>query len=226
RCELGYVAVVDRHRAPYAVHGDVRVGVRQAVELGVAAGVEVQRNAIAGPKEVRVHNTAVQNDLLRLGITDAATELSWHPVFDREVDVDQVRTAGHGDVLHFDILDEGQPLQANLGTVHEAIRQESAFRLSYLAPQHLIVDFVDSRKIDAPHIHPAPGIDEEGNRGFLRLVIQFRHGFDLGVRIPFLAKAERHEFAGLREQSQVEDATRLGQDQPPELLLRNDHLAD
>ena len=76
RDELRDVAVLQRRGARHAVDRGVRVRVREAVLLRVAAGDELQRDALARAHEVRVHEAAVQHERLRLRVADAAAELA------------------------------------------------------------------------------------------------------------------------------------------------------
>ncbi len=173
-----------------------------------------------------MHEVAVQDDRLRLGVADAALELPRHAVLEGEIHVDEIGAARHGDVLHLDALDVRQSLQEDLGTVDQPVGEISALLLAHFAAQHLVVDLVDPEKIDPPHVDATLGVDEEGDRDFLFLVVEIGHGLDLRIRIAFLAQAEGHELRGLREQAQVERGAGLGQDQPSQLLLGNHEVTD
>ena len=121
RSKLCDIAVVDRNRTTDAVNRAVRVSMRKTVQLRVAARIELQRYAIAGTQEVRMHDAAVQQQLLRFGISNAARELPGHPVIEIEVYIDKIRTTRHRYVLHLDVFDIRQALQTYFGTVNQQI---------------------------------------------------------------------------------------------------------
>ena len=110
RHELCDIAVSERHRARNAIDVGVRVGVREAVDLRVTAGVQVERDALAGAEEVAVGVVAVEDEGLGLGIADAAAELGGRTFLDLELDIDEIRRTRHRLGLGLHLLDERQPL--------------------------------------------------------------------------------------------------------------------
>ena len=54
----------------------------------------------------------------------------------------------------------------------------------------LVVDLVDTFEVYVAHVNAALGIDVESNLRRLVLVVEFRHGLDLGVRISLFAESE------------------------------------
>ena len=118
----------------------VRIGVREAEDLAVLAGVDFGRDAIARAHEVAVHEAAVQQERLRFGVADAAAELARQAFLDLVVDVDEVGRARHRVRLDLDLLDERQALQALLGALDRGVREVAAFHLAHFAAQHVVVD--------------------------------------------------------------------------------------
>src|SRR6185436_16406933 len=139
RGELRDVAIAERDRPLHFVDRRVAIGVREVERLRIAAGVDFGGDAVAGAHEIRVHEVALQDHRLRLGVTDAAAELTRQAFLDVEVDVDQVGRAGHLVGLDFDLLDERQALNTLLGALHRSVRQVRAFELAHLAPEYFVV---------------------------------------------------------------------------------------
>ena len=107
---------------------------RYIVELREAARRNFERYPVTGSQEIGVHDAAVQQQLLRLRITDAAGELPGHSVFHVEIDIDEIRAAGYRNRLRLDSrFNIRQTLQTELRAVDQYVRQVRAFHLPEFA---------------------------------------------------------------------------------------------
>ena len=134
---------------------------RHAVHLGVLAGIEVNGHAAPGTEEVGVGVIAADHERLRLGITDAATELRRGSFLDLVVHIHEVGGSGHGLGFRFDLLYVRQSLEALLGAIQRHVRQPASLELAHLAAQYFVVDLGDTIEGDVPHVDAITRIDEE-----------------------------------------------------------------
>jgi len=130
-----------------------------------------------------VHEVAVQAELLRFGVTDAAAELARQSLLDVEVDVHHVGASGDRLVLELDLLHVRQPLQALLGALDRGVGQPAALELAHFAAQRLVVDRRDVVEVDVPDVDAVARFDEERYGHGLLVVVGGRHGVDLGERV-------------------------------------------
>ena len=172
-----------------------------------------------------MHEAAVQQDRLRLRIADAAAELPGQAFLDLEVDVHEVRRAGHRGRLDVDLLDEGQPLQALLRPLDGGVRQVSALHLAHLAAQHLVVDAGRAAEVDVAHVGAAARLHQERERDLLGLRVLLRHGVDLREGVTVLAEAQRHQLGGRRDHAARIDVAAAHLHEAHEVLLRHDEVA-
>src|ERR1700722_1754247 len=196
---------------------------RYHIALAVLAGVDLQRDAIAGTHEVAVDEIAVQAEFLRFGVADAAAELPGQAFLDVEIHVDEIRAARDRLVLDLPLLDIRQPLNALLGALDRRIRQPSAFELAHLAAQRLVVDRSDVVEVDVPDVHAVAGFDEERERHGLLVVVRGGHRIDLGECIAVGAEPVAHQLLRTGDDLAREDVARVDLQQFPQLLFGHHH---
>ena len=172
-----------------------------------------------------MHEAAVQQDRLRLRVTNAAAELSRQAFLDVVGDVDQVGRARHRIGLDFDLLDERQALQADLGTIDRRIGEIAAFHLPDLAPEHVVVDAGAAGEADVADVGAIARIDEERQFDFLRLGVLLRHRIDLREGVPVLAEAQLHELGGRGDHLARKHVALAHGDQRLQLLFGHDQVA-
>ena len=146
-------------------------------------------------------------------------------LLDVVVDVHQVGAAGHRLGLELDLLHVGQALQALLGALDRRVGQPAAFELAHFAAQRLVVDGGRIVEIDVPHVHPVAGLDEEGDRHGLLLVVGRRHRIDLGECVAVRAQPVAHQFLRVGDRLAREDVARVDLQQLAQLRLRHHHRA-
>ena len=198
---------------------------RKDVTLAVLAGVDLQRDAIARSHEVAVHEIAVQAESLRFRVADAAAELARQTFLDVVVDVDQIGAARHRLGLEFHFLHVGQPLEPFLGALDRRIRQPSAFELTHLAAQRLVVDRGDIVEVDVADVDAVAGLDEERERHGFLVVVRRGHRIDLGEGVAVGAQPVAHQFLRTGDGLSRKRISRVDQQQSSQLRLRHDHGA-
>jgi hypothetical protein len=117
-----------------------------------------------------VHEIAVEAEFLRLGIADAAAELSRQAFLDVVIDVHQVRAAGTGLVSNSTFSTYGRRCMRSLErSIAEFDSQPpSSWRISRRSVSSLIADVVE---IDVPHVNAVARLDEERQRHGLLVVV-------------------------------------------------------
>ena len=108
-----------------------------------------------------MHDVAGEDEALRAGVADAAAELPRQSFLEREVDIHEVRRAGHRRRLHLDLFDERQALQADLRTLDCSVRQIRSFELAQLAPEHFVVDAAGAKEADTADVDAIARIDNQ-----------------------------------------------------------------
>ena len=167
----------------------------------------------------------VRMSALRFRVADAAAELAGQAFLEREIDVDQVRGAGHRRGLDLDVLDERQALQADLRALDRRVRQVRAFELAHLAAEHFIVDAAGAGEVDAPDVDAIAGIDDQRERHLPTLHVELRHRVDLRERIAVEPEPLAHRFGRLGDQALRERLAGLHEDQAAQLALRHPQVA-
>ena len=225
RRELRDVLIGKRHRARDAVDVAVRVGEVDVVDLLILAAAQLERHATPRAHEVRVNEVAAERNAERLGEAEAAAELPRQPFLDLEVDVDQIRTARHRRRLRLDLFDVGQLLQRQLRTLDQVVREITALELAHLAAEDLVIDVVGTVEVDAANVNAIARIDEERDRGLFGFLVELGHGAHFRERVTVLAETQRHELLALRQHCLRKRVAGCRENQPFEILLRDDHLA-
>ena len=135
--------------------------------LRVAAGIDLGGDAVAGAHEVAVHEAAVQDERLRLGVADAAAELARRPSSILKSTSTRSGAPGTGVVSTSTFSMNGRRWMRCLERSTAVFERYAAFELAHLAAQHLVVDAGRAAESDVAHVHAIARIDEERERDSL-----------------------------------------------------------
>src|SRR5690625_551095 len=220
--ELGIAGI----KAPgYAVVGVVGVGV---VDHGLGInGAAADGKAHLAPRAQKVVllNRDRGHQALVLRIAKADLKVAGRHFLDRNDHVDLVVGAVHGGCFHVDVVKIAQLLQAQLGAVDGGLRKPGALKLAHFAPQHLVLGLGIAAKLNAPHIDPLAGIDEEVDFGLQRVPVEPRHGVDVGKGIADVAQHRNDVVGALLDILAREGVARFNHDQRTDGLFIQNQVA-
>src|SRR5690606_23425365 len=156
-----------------------------------AAGVELQRERLARTEEVRLHDRARQDHLLGAREADAERDVAGGSLGDGAAQVDLVGCIGDRPGVDLDLGEVAAAVDSRarepdlLGVVPRVLV------LPEFAPDHLVARADVARDVDATHVNPAAGIDEDVEGDLALFAVDLRHGVDVGERV-----AQRAELLG------------------------------
>src|SRR5699024_4667871 len=219
------IAVIGRHRARYAVGGEIRIRPRRRHALGIVVGLGTQADLVAGAQKVVVGDTAVDQKAFGVGIADAELQRAGRTLGDIVVDVNQVLAAGHGLGVDLDIGDIGQACQARARTFDRASRKRCAFELAHFPTQGLVIGLFVAGKLDPAYIAAFTGIDVEGQIHGVVFVIDLGQRVDLGKGIAEIRQPRRDLVGGISDVGAPEYVTFVHRYQALHTGFRHDHVA-
>src|SRR5690625_2956823 len=220
--ELGIAGI----KAPgYAVVGVVGVGV---VDHGLGingAAADGKAHLAARAQKVVLLNRDRGHQTLVLRIAKADLKVAGRHFLDRNDHVDLVVGAVHGGCFHVDVVKIAQLLQAQLGAVDGGLRKPGARKLAHFAPQHLVLGLGIAAKLNAPHIDPLAGIDEEVDFGLQRVPVEPRHGVDVGKGVADVAQHRNDVVGALFDILARKGVARFNHDQRADGLFIQNQVA-
>src|SRR4051812_45685671 len=74
RCQAADIRIGHIERATDTIHGEVGVGVGNAVDLAVASRIQVEREAVSGSDHIRVNEASIEHEALGFPVPDAAAD--------------------------------------------------------------------------------------------------------------------------------------------------------
>ena len=204
---------------------EVGIGVGDAVLLLAAAVVERERRRVSGAEQVLLGDGHVEERPPVLRVADAQEQRPGRALGDVDDDVHLV--VGSRDRLGLDAdLAEVSELEQPLpGAVEVAVDDPCALELAHLAPKHLVPGLVVAPELDAPHVYPPAGVDEEDEVHLSVLLANLRRRVHVGERISLVAETGLHVRGRFRHVAPAEDLPLPGLHQGKELFGRDDQVA-
>ena len=145
-----------------AVNGKIGIQIADGVVRVDPAVVEIERDTLAAAQKIILHDAGVKDDALPRRETQAAAQPPAGRLFNRVIDIDLVRRAGHGHGLDIDLLEIAGALQPFPAALDLGGREPAPFLLAHFPPEHFILGLDIAREVDTAGIDALAGVDKEG----------------------------------------------------------------